>query len=117
MTLMSSQARVVVFRPGAAPEVTTISTTLEAMRELVGGNLGGIKIAPSIYIHFDDEGRLHGKATCAFVDGLGDVVVGVCFAMGVDEEGSPRSLDDGELELVRRIVTPAAFVARERFQS
>lgn len=112
-----AQARVLVFRPGVAPEVTTVETSLEAMRELVGGNLGGVKIADSIFLHFDDEGRLLGKPSCAFVDGLGDVAVGVCFAMGVDADGAPRSLDDGELDLVRKIVTPAAFVARERFQA
>ena len=109
--------RGVIFRPGSSPETTTLASTLEAMREVVGGNLGGLKIAPSIYLHFDDEGRVLGKPTCAFVDPLGDVVVGTCFAVGVDDAGEPRSLDDHEIAVVHKIVTPVAFVAPGRFQA
>lgn len=94
-----------------------LDTSLEAMRQLVGGNLGGIRIAPSIYLHFDEEGRLAGKPTCAFVDGLVDVVVGTCFAMGVDGEGAPRSLSDDDVASVRAIVTPVGFVAPGRFEA
>lgn len=115
--MASDPVRVIVFRPGSAPEVTTVAPPLEAMRELVGGNLGGLKIAPSIFLHFDEEGRVNGKPTCVFLDGLVDVVVGVCFVVGVDEEGEPRSLDDGEIDLVRRLVTPVAFVAPGRFEA
>lgn len=115
--MASDRVRVIVFRPSSAPEVTTIESTLEAMRELVGGNLGGLKIAPAIYLHFDEEGRVSGKPTCVFVDGLVDVVVGTCFAIGVDEQGEPRSLDDAEIATVTKIVTPVAFVAPGRFQA
>lgn len=115
--MATNRVRVIVFRPGATPETTTIASTLEAMRALVGGNLGGLKIAPSIYLHFDDEGRESGKPTCAFVDGLGDVVVGTCFAVGVDDQGETRSLDDAEIATVNTIVTPVAFVAPGRFQA
>jgi hypothetical protein len=113
----TDRVRVIVFRPGTAPETTTIASTLDAMREVVGGSLGGLKIAPSIYLHFNDDGRVLGKPTCAFVDDLGDVVVGTCFAVGVDDQGEIRSLDDAEIATVSRIVTPVAYAAPGRFQA
>lgn len=116
MSLMS-QARVVVFRPGVAPEVTTIDTSLEAMQKLVGGYLGGLQLGKGLFLYFDEDGRPRGLPTCAYVDGLGDTVVGVCIATGIDDAGNVRSLTDEEIATVKRRVIPAAFVARERFQA
>lgn len=117
MSLMSSQARVLVFRPGVPPEDTTIDTSLEAMQQLVGGYLGGLQLGNGLFLYFDEDGRPRGLATCAYVDGLGDTVVGVCIATGLDDDGNVRSLSDEEVATVKRLVTPAAFVARERFQA
>jgi len=112
-----SQARVVVFRPRVSPEVTTIDTSLAAMQGLVGGYLGGLQLPGSLFVYFDEDGRTAGKATCAYVDGLGDVVVGVCIATGIDDAGDIRSLTDDAIEVVKRLVVPVAFVAPGRFQA
>lgn len=119
MTTMppASTARVMIFRPGQPPEIATIDTSLEAMQALVGGYLGGLQLPGSLFVYFDEDGRTAGKATCAYVDGFGDVVVGVCIATGIDDAGDIRSLTDKEIEAVRRLVVPVAFVARERFQA
>ncbi len=115
--MVTKPVRVLVFRPGSPSQDGAIDPSLEAMRELVGGNLGGLRIAPTIYLHFDDDGRLIGKAPCVFVDGLGDVVVGTCFAVGVDAQGEARSLTEEEVTTIRQIVTPVSFVAPGRFQA
>ena len=113
----AATARVVIFRPGQSPEIATIDTSLAAMQKLVGGFLGGLQLPGSLFLYFDEDGRTAGKATCAYVDGLGDVVVGVCLATGIDDAGEIRSLTDDEIVAVKRLVVPVAFVARERFEA
>ena len=105
-----SQARVVVFRPGLAPEVTTINTSLEAMQKLVGGYLGGLQLGSGLFLYFDEDGRPRGLPTCAYVDGLGDTVVGVCIATGLDDAGNDAECVD------RRPSASASEGGRRRFR-
>lgn len=115
--MSAATARVVIFRPGSQPEVTTSDTSLEAMQAVIGGYLGGLQLSATLFLYFDEDGRNRDKGTCAFVDGLGDTVVGVCIATGLDDGGNIRSLNDEEIATVRRLVTPVAFVAPGRFQA
>ncbi len=113
----AATARVVIFRPGQSPEIAMIDTSLAAMQALVGGYLGGLQLGGGLFLYFDEDGRPKGRATCAYVHGLVDVVVGVCIATGIDDAGEIRSLTDEEIEAVKRVVVPVAFVAPERFQA
>src|SRR5437016_5704889 len=108
------KVRVVLFQPGQPAKLTEIDSSLAAMQKLVDGSIGVARITGRVYLHHDDDGRLRKKAPCVFVESLGDVVVGTCFAVGV-ERGEQRSLTDDEVADVLKLVRPVAFASRDKF--
>ncbi len=106
--------RVLIYEPGQPPVERMIEPDLDTLRGIVGGDLGGIKIAPELLVYFDDDGRLRGKPTCAFLSTLGDTLVGTCIVVGVGDDGKERSLTDEEIAHVKSVVTPVGFLVAGR---
>ena len=70
--------KVLVKEPGKRWEKRNIENTLEAMQEVVGGNIETLWLADRVVAIFDEEGRFKDKEWCvniAGVDLVGTVIL------------------------------------------
>ena len=93
---MQNEIKVLMVEPHKNPTVTTIKNKLENLQEAVGGLIEIIDIEDNVCILCNEEGKLIG------LEGnrkLGDdILVGIFFVCGSNDEGELTSLTDSQLE-------------------
>lgn len=88
--------------------MTEIDNTLEAMREIVDGNIEVINITDEILLVCNEEGKMRGLPPAAFIvrnQQAQDVIVGNFFLCREDGENMV-SIQESDIENFKRIVLP-----------
>lgn len=133
---MAKKIRAVVIRVGQNPEIVEDwPDGLEAMRDLVGGYVEGIRIAPGIHAWLNEEGKrmdlplnftlaIHDDETDKIIPDviptlkrfpglrwlMVDHVVGNCVITGLDPDGETRSLTEAQAaEVMDRFISRIIF--------
>lgn len=91
--------RVLLIRPGHAPEVAVIENDLASFRAAVGGGyIECVQLTDTVCLWCDEEGKLKGLQASRYVPELNDVVAGQFFLTGPsDDEGEALPLSDFDL--------------------
>ncbi len=77
---MKEKIRVIVKEPGKNPEARTVSNTLEALQELVGGYIEHVPLALNMGILCNEEGKIMGmQENCRI---CGEIFVGTIALIG-----------------------------------
>ena len=101
---MDEKIIAVIKKPYQKPETVTIDTGLEALQEIVGGNIDIVYLPNTDDIHgyCNDEGLFIGLEPNFYRPDFGDAIVGPAVFMADDGKGGSVSLSP---EQVKRITT------------
>lgn len=105
--MSKEKIRVLVYEAGRRPEVREIPSTLEAMQEIVGGNIEGHTLAPNLHVICNADGKGAGLGPVAAWPAIDDVVCGRFLVSRCDPEtGDDVDLLDGDIAIAKRALLP-----------
>lgn len=105
---MSGIIRVITKRPNEDPRVEDIRSDPDSFKRIIGGDFGGWRFAPNLWLIFHDEGRLSSLEPNIFMARIGIVVGPVIFARA-DERGDHIDLRDGDIREIFSMLDQSDF--------
>ena len=84
--------KVLIKEPGKPAEERDIENTLEALQEIVGGNIEAVYYSPAVVIWVNEEGKYLGLAPNFINEDCDDIICGTVVATRVNDSGDCADL-------------------------
>lgn len=96
----SKKIKVVLQNPGEISRIVTVSNTLEALQDMIGGYIEMHSLSNGLVLVMDEEGRLKGLPENVRCVQYG-TIVGTVFITAADDEGELISLTPEQCQSAR----------------
>ncbi len=104
--------RVVMVEPNKPPYVAELGNDLDSMKKAVGGYIQPVNLAPYVSLVCNEEGKLLGLEGNRSLGN--DIIVGIFFIVGYDDEGEFISLTEEQIEkYMQKFLTPESFTKEQ----